>query len=220
MTRRYVFAALIAGLGLALVAGDGQAQSQGKRTRSAYKGAYVIGSQSTTGQQAGFRANFVDNDGDGVCDYQGNAGRGHMGAKGKRGNGGHGNRACRFVDADGDGICDFAGTRGRGFVDEDGDGICDLRGANGRGFVDADNDGINDNSPLAQLNLTDGQKAEIAKVRVAGPGPHRDAILDILTPEQLAQLEALRAERRAQRMGNQRGQRRWMNNPPTVDPQQ
>ena len=48
--------------------------------------------------------NYVDADGDGICDNAGN-GRG-------------------YVDADGDGICDNAGN-GRGYVDTDGDGICD-----------------------------------------------------------------------------------------------
>jgi len=48
---------------------------------------------------------FVDEDGDGVCD--------------------------NFVDEDGDGICDHDGTgqgQGSGFVDEDGDGVCDHAG--------------------------------------------------------------------------------------------
>lgn len=43
---------------------------------------------------------FVDEDGDGVCDFAGLRGR--------------------FIDEDGDGICDNGG-----FIDEDGDGICD-----------------------------------------------------------------------------------------------
>ncbi len=223
MLRRYVFVTLIAGLSFVLVATDAQAQSrrsQGKRTQNAYKGAYVVGSQSVVGRSAGTATNFVDNDGDGVCDYQGKGGRRFMGSKGNRGFGARGNGAGRFVDKDGDGVCDFSGTRGQGFVDADGDGVCDLRGTNGRGFVDADSDGINDNSPVAQLNLTDDQKAAIAQLRAAGRGPHRDAIREILTPEQLAQLEALRAERQMQRMGHQRGQRRWMNNRSTVSPQQ
>ena len=76
--------------------------------------------------------NFVDADGDGVCD---NCGTG-MG----RGAGGQG---LGFVDADGDGICDNYGTgagrgaggQGRGFVDADGDGICDNYGTGaGCGF--------------------------------------------------------------------------------------
>lgn len=62
------------------------------------------------------RTNFVDANGDGVCDNAGtNA------SQGKRVN---------FVDADGDGVCDNAGTGlGKGkrtnFVDANGDGVCD-----------------------------------------------------------------------------------------------
>ena len=60
---------------------------------------------------------YVDVDGDGICD---NAGNGNCGG--------------RYVDADGDGICDNAGAgycgngMGRNFVDTDGDGICDNAG--------------------------------------------------------------------------------------------
>ncbi|MHB9028005.1 MAG: hypothetical protein ACYC9O_04510 [Candidatus Latescibacterota bacterium] len=93
--------------------------------------------------------NFVDEDGDGVCD---NMGKGLNRGKGKG-----------FIDADGDGVCDNstgAGKgkgKGRGFVDADGDGKCDNMGT-GRGlkrgqmgdgtgsnFVDADGDGVCDN---------------------------------------------------------------------------
>ena len=63
--------------------------------------------------------NYVDTDGDGVCDYAGSM--------------------CAYVDEDGDGLCDVCDTyrwcgahwrgAGRGcggnYVDEDGDGICD-----------------------------------------------------------------------------------------------
>ena len=54
--------------------------------------------------------NYVDADGDGICDNRGMNGRGG-----------------RYVDADGDGICDNRGTNGCGgkYVDADGDGICD-----------------------------------------------------------------------------------------------
>lgn len=54
------------------------------------------------------KANFVDANGDGVCDS--------------------------FVDADNDGVCDGCGLRqgnqgqrGANFTDADGDGVCDLR---------------------------------------------------------------------------------------------
>lgn len=66
--------------------------------------------------------NFVDADGDGICDFAG--------------------EFCRYTDADQDGVCDYCGTGqngcGRNFVDVDGDGICDnYRGQGlglGRGF--------------------------------------------------------------------------------------
>ena len=93
--------------------------------------------------------------------------------------------------------------RGRGdqrFVDADGDGVCDR-------FVDADGDGINDNSPLAGLDLTDDQKAAIAEIRASGTGPHRDAVLEILTEEQVAQLEECCADGQCRRMGKRQGRR-------------
>lgn len=78
----------------------------------------------------GMGRNYVDADGDGVCDNWG---------------------TCSYVDADGDGVCDNWGTCG--YVDEDGDGICDNCGVahgnylagNGRYFIDADGDGVCDN---------------------------------------------------------------------------
>lgn len=65
--------------------------------------------------------NFVDTDGDGICDHAGSG--------------------CVYADADGDGLCDvcgayhLCGTAGGGnFVDADGDGICDNYGSGqGRG---------------------------------------------------------------------------------------
>ncbi|MCD6307874.1 MAG: hypothetical protein J7M24_02625 [Candidatus Latescibacteria bacterium] len=60
---------------------------------------------------------FVDEDGDGVCD---NHVAGEYGRKGL-GNG------ANFVDEDGDGICDFAGT-GRGQRLRDGSGNPDCNG--------------------------------------------------------------------------------------------
>ncbi len=182
----------------------------------------------------GSQVNFVDADGDGVCDLQGTQGQqGRSGnavrvVRGKRWNqsatgtaatcpagvgcgAGCGNQA-NFVDANGDGVCD-------NFIDEDGDGICDTRANRGQGrfvdadgdgvcdnFVDEDGDGINDRSPLAQLDLTDEQKAQIVEIRASGPGPHRDEIQAILTEEQLEELAAIRAERCASQIGaGQRG---------------
>ena len=85
-------------------------------------------------------------------------------------------------DANGDGVCHMRGRGDQRFVDADGDGVCDR-------FVDADGDGINDNSPLAGLDLTNDQKAAIAEIRASGTGPHRDAVLEILTEEQRARFE-------------------------------
>ena len=63
------------------------------------------------GHGNGHGRNFVDANGDGVCDNYG-TGRGQY-----------------FVDADGDGVCDNYGTgRGQYFVDADGDGVCDNYG--------------------------------------------------------------------------------------------
>lgn len=75
---------------------------------------------------------FVDEDGDGVCDNAPLDGTGagigamtrqgfranNQAAAGMRGQGGQGLGAA-FVDADGDGVCD-------NFLDEDGDGISDI----------------------------------------------------------------------------------------------
>ena len=87
-------------------------------------------------------ANFIDEDGDGICDLCGTDQAGTGGAGYGQGVGHHGNGAvgANFVDEDGDGQCDLMGTgttrQGQGFgacgtdfVDEDGDGICDLAGS-------------------------------------------------------------------------------------------
>ena len=56
------------------------------------------------------RINFVDTNGDGICDHRTSQ------------------KCSNFVDNNGDGICDNHGTNcGIGFVDENGDGICDHR---------------------------------------------------------------------------------------------
>ena len=59
--------------------------------------------EETKGLGRGQSAGFVDEGGDGVCDYYG---------IGRRDGQGRGNRA-GFVDEDGDGVCDYFGT-GRG----------------------------------------------------------------------------------------------------------
>lgn len=60
--------------------------------------------------------NFIDEDGDGLCDNWAGGGSGRCG----NGQG--------FIDEDGDGLCDNCGTQcvgGRNFIDQDGDGVCD-----------------------------------------------------------------------------------------------
>lgn len=88
--------------------------------------ALVLSLGVTTAFAAGWGhgRNYVDADGDGVCDY-------YAGGR-------------YFVDADGDGICDNCDGTGWHYVDTDGDGVCDYYGG-GRYFVDADGDGVCDN---------------------------------------------------------------------------
>ena len=112
------------------------------------------------------------------------------------------------------GICN---ATGQGFVDANNDGVCDNKGTHqcnmrgkggmgmGLGFVDVDKDGINDNSPLAKIALTPEQKAKIVALRQTASGPHFEELKSILTAEQLAQLNTLRAERQAQNQGNRPG---------------
>jgi hypothetical protein len=99
--------------------------------------------------------NFIDEDGDGVCDLLGTGAGGNGQAQGY-GPRGFGAWGANFVDENGDGQCDLMGTgaagngqgqgygRGYGpqgcggacgadFVDEDGDGVCDLAGSQGSG---------------------------------------------------------------------------------------
>lgn len=78
---------------------------------------------STTGYQ------YVDANGDGVCDWYGT----------QSGCGINGSQGCGYgyVDADGNGVCDNYGTGagcgigmgcGYGYVDANGDGVCDYYG--------------------------------------------------------------------------------------------
>ncbi|WP_420643672.1 hypothetical protein [Candidatus Leptofilum sp.] len=118
------------------------------------------------------RPNFVDEDGDGVCDTCGNVPGNGSGQGNQYGNGAQGSN---FVDEDGDGVCDTCGNvpgsgqgnrygnvpsneqgnwhgngaMGGNFVDEDGDGVCDICGnapgsGQGSNFVDEDGDGVCD----------------------------------------------------------------------------
>ena len=82
--------------------------------------ALAAGRHHGTGAAAGTLSqgwNYVDVDGDGVCDNLGTECTGQS-------------RYC--VDADGDGVCDNLGTgctgKGRYCMDADGDGVCDHLG--------------------------------------------------------------------------------------------
>lgn len=94
--------------------------------------------------------NFVDANGDNVCDNCSAQTANQFGWRYRQQNG--------FIDEDGDGVCDNCDGTGphgpmngrcAGFVDEDGDGICDNCPGSGSGphgphFVDADGDGVCD----------------------------------------------------------------------------
>ena len=73
--------------------------------------ALSAGTESVVVAGPGAGRNYVDADGDGVCD---NTGAEKCGQN--------------YVDADGDGVCDNSGTNeecGQNYVDADGDGVCD-----------------------------------------------------------------------------------------------
>ena len=74
-----------------------------------------------------YTSNYVDADGNGICDNLGTAGANYGSGRGQDAN---------YVDADNDGICDNLGTAGANYGSGRG------QGAN---YVDADNDGICDN---------------------------------------------------------------------------
>ena len=106
----------------------------------------VVSVGATTVFAAGSKAgrNFVDVDGDGICDHASSIGN--------------------DLGIDHDGICDNFGVEyGRHYVDANGDGICDnamtaqeyghgdsIRGECGRNYVDANGDGICDNAMTGQ----------------------------------------------------------------------
>ena len=89
--------------------------------------AFAQGPRNGTVAEPGI--NFVDQDGDGLCDTCGAEGQ-MMGRMGNRANGAY---EAGFVDLDGDGLCDNCGSDqpandGINFVDEDADGVCDNYG--------------------------------------------------------------------------------------------
>lgn len=114
----------------------------------------LAGGTAAYAYQNGGTTNFVDEDGDGVCDngyymFVDEDGDGVCDNIGLYGGRGYGSGA-GFVDEDGDGVCDNGYCL---FVDEDGDGICDNIGLNGgrgygsgTGFIDEDGDGVCDNA--------------------------------------------------------------------------
>lgn len=120
--------ATLIGAAPALAAGNGNSYERGS-LRAELSQTADVGSCAC--------ANYVDADGNGMCDSCGHAA-------------GHAHRGCaNYVDVDGDGICSSRGSgNGAGFVDADGDGICDNRGSgagNSAGYVDANDDGVCDN---------------------------------------------------------------------------
>ena len=114
-------------------------------------------STAVTAAGPGNGRNYVDADGNGVCDNAGSNGNGC----GRRSGCGKG-----YVDADGNGICDNADSNGngcgKGYADTDGDGVCDNAGSNGngcgKGYADADGNGVCDNAEYAiKYNLNGGK---------------------------------------------------------------
>ena len=91
--------------------------------------------------------NFVDDDGDGVCDTCGSVP--NSGVGNQYGNGAMGGS---FVDEDGDGVCDTCGN-----VPNSGVGNQNGNGAMGSNFVDADGDGVCDTCGLAPADGTGNQ---------------------------------------------------------------
>lgn len=91
---------------------------------------YALAAQDPDTGSVAPQPGFVDENGDGICDWMGT---GMMNGYGY-------GPGPNFVDEDGDGICDYCGTgrmggygpgtngAGPNFVDENGDGICDYMG--------------------------------------------------------------------------------------------
>ena len=114
--------------------------------------------------------NFVDEDGDGVCDTCDN-----ITGMGTYSHSGQGAVGSNFVDLDGDGVCDDCtplapadgtgnqngrqgGQNGQGAAQVDGTASQNGNGANGDNFVDLDGDGICDDcTPLAPADGTGNQ---------------------------------------------------------------
>lgn len=108
---------------------------------------FMVGGTTAFAAEPENGRNFVDMNGDGVCDNT--------------------SGICIYSDSDGDGVCDVCGTNGlscltgngTAFTDADGDGICDkcstyhwcgMDAAGGGNFVDADGDGVCDNYAAGQ----------------------------------------------------------------------
>ncbi len=87
-----------------------------------------------TARGRGQVANFIDENGDGICDLFQGGRKGNRGGRGAAAMNKTAAQGANFVDADGDGVCDYnrsgAGMRngqgqGPNFIDANGDGICD-----------------------------------------------------------------------------------------------
>lgn len=106
-------------------------------------------------------SNYVDANGDGVCDYYS----------------GYGCRSNHFTDTDGNGVCDYYenGCQAH-YVDADGNGICDYHeyGCQSH-FVDANGNGVCDYHESAQgqgVNQGTGQGVGQGTAQGAGTGGH------------------------------------------------
>lgn len=148
MKKFFLLTALLLFVGSFIITVEADAQGRGKQARTNFVDA----------DGDGVCDNFVDADGDGVCDHC-------VGTREGNGNGrrGNGMRQRNFIDADGDGVCDntpvensigtasdnqeFYGKKGRlgdrqrNFVDADADGMCDNRANNAQRNNFADEDG-------------------------------------------------------------------------------
>ena len=132
---------------------DGDRASFGRGRGSSYgfidkDGVRAQGGASVN-DRYGTNPEFVDEDGDGLCDVCGSLpgeGEDRMGGRGF---------GLGFVDEDGDGVNDRYGTNPE-FVDEDGDGLCDTHGvAPGEGTAQGygrqfRTDGETEQTPMAR----------------------------------------------------------------------
>ena len=145
MMKRWLAGAMV----LTMMTAGGTALAAGHHGRGAGRSNWTNASSTTTVsgvQTLGYHrncTNYVDANGDGVCDTWGSC-PGYVDADGNSVCDNRG--ACvSYVDANGDGVCDTCGRMcGGNYVDADGDGVCDNWGTRPN-YVDANGDGVCDN---------------------------------------------------------------------------